>query len=52
MAPEEGAQPVGQAIIAMFDEMIASVPEAELRALPADLSENLDHYLYDVHEEA
>src|SRR5581483_55837 len=46
-AADNTTSSVGESILAMFDEMIRSVPEAELRTLPADLSENLDRYLYD-----
>ena len=41
---EAGGQ--GESMIALFERLTTAVPEEELRTIPADLSTNLDHYLY------
>jgi hypothetical protein len=38
----------GESILAMMQEIWTQVPPEEWAALPPDLSENLDHYLYGV----
>ena len=46
--PEDppGQPSTAESLIAMFADAWSAVPEEEWRKLPADLSENLDHYLY------
>ena len=38
--------PAAKPIWEVIDEIMKDVPEEELRGLPADGAENLDHYLY------
>ena len=35
-----------QSFLSMIDEIRAQVPDEEWKKLPADLSKNIDHYLY------
>ena len=45
-APDVAAANASHTILAMFDELRGSVPEATFDNWPSDLSGNLKHYLY------
>ena len=37
-------------LVAAFESIASDIPEKEWEAIPADLSKNVDHYLYGVHK--